>query len=55
MTIRSILFAALGAFHLAGACAPPAPDGAAVLAQLAAQRQRQGLDADHHLDRKSVV
>ncbi|NHZ43431.1 M4 family metallopeptidase [Massilia aquatica] len=61
MTIRPTLLAvALGAFHLAGACAPPLMNGplapapnaqalaALLLPQLSAQRARQGLDGDHH-------
>ncbi|MDQ1813244.1 M4 family metallopeptidase [Massilia sp. CCM 9210] len=56
MTIRPILLAVALAVHLAGAAAPPlmngpvtaAPNAAALVGQLAAQRARHGLDADHH-------
>lgn len=57
MTIRPTLLAvALAAFPLAGACAAPlmngpampAHDAARLVAQLSAQRLRQGLDGDHH-------
>lgn len=57
MNIRpTVLAAAIAVFPLAAACAPPlmsgpvatAPDHAALVAQLAAQGLRQGLDGDHH-------
>jgi Zn-dependent metalloprotease len=55
-TRPTLLAVALAVFHLAGACAPPlmngplapAPDAAALVAQLGAQRLRQGLNEDHH-------